>query len=332
MGDRVRPAKNGRAQEASAGHLSPEEIGKFSNGELTAAENRRAQKHLAGCDQCRHDLVELIRLAAAEVTEEERRLLQSLPAFESGETVRALEGRRPAAGQEERRINEARSDWWQRLKAFFPQPAFTPAFAAAVVAVVVLGSFGGYRLYLRQQINGDVRRGYEALQQQWHVSENDFRPAGNFPVSMLSRPHSAVPAAAADPAAQAFASALSREADNRQALLGLALMHSFSGRMGPADSLLQILLQRDSTDAEAWNQYGLILARREQDEAALAAFTTALRQRPDYHEAAYNRALLLTRQRRRAEAAAAWREYLRRDGNSAWSEAARAHARQLEQP
>ncbi|MGH7491458.1 MAG: tetratricopeptide repeat protein [bacterium] len=330
MGQRQHDTASERAQDAFDSHLNPDEIGKFTNGELSETENQRVQEHLSTCDQCRRDLVMLIRLAAVEVTEAERKLLQSIPAFESSEQVRQVISRLPHIIEPTPEPVVEEESWWERLTAFLPASTPVPAFATVLFIFVALGAFGGYRLYVSHQINNDLVNGYAALKQNWKVSGDDFRPPGEFERSLFSREHG--PAPVTDPAAQAFESVLVREEHNREALLGLAVFYSFSGRMAQADSLVEILLQRDSTDAEAWNQRGAIRARMEQFEAALAAFATALRHQPGYSEAAFNRALLLTRFRRKAEALAAWQEYLRRDPTSPWSEAARDHLRKLEQP
>ena len=330
MSERQRHIKVDTTEDASSPHLDAEKIGKFANGELAAEQNQRAQKHLAHCDHCRRDLVALIRRAAVEVTEEERKLLQALPPLESGAQILQTLARFPNLPAEQAENGSFVSRWWEQLAACLPQPLLAPALATAVFAFLALGSLGGYQLYVRLQTDSEIARGYQTLKQNWKVSENDFRPPGEFELSALSRPHG--PAPAADPAEQAFRSALRRDADNREALLGLAVYDAFAGKTGRADSLLRVLLQRDSTDAEAWNQRGVVWARLEQNNDALAAFAAALRHRPSYNEAAFNRALLLTRVRRRDEAMAAWQDYVRRDPASVWSEAARAHLRKLAQP
>ncbi len=332
MNERQRHIKEDTTEGSPASHLDVEEIGKFTTGELSAEQNQRAQKHLAHCDRCRRELAALLRLAAAEVTEAERKLLQSLPPFESSAQVPQTLARFPHLSQEDSEIFAPSPSLWERLSTLIREPVWRPAFATAVLAFLVLAAVGGYRLYVSRQIHGSLARGYEAVKEGWRVSDNDFRPVGEFDPSPLSLPHGHEPVPAAGVAVQAFESVLARDGQNREAMLGLALVASFSGRMAQADSLLQILLQRDSTDAAAWNQRGIVWARLEQHHAALAAFAAALRHRPDYHEAAFNRALLLTRLRRRTEAIASWQEYLRRDPASPWSQAAREHLRKLEQP
>jgi cytochrome c-type biogenesis protein CcmH/NrfG len=54
--------------------------------------------------------------------------------------------------------------------------------------------------------------------------------------------------------------------------------------------LIAVLLDENPQGFEAWNNRGLIAARREDSTAALTAFTHALQIRPDFAIAAYNRA------------------------------------------
>src|SRR5262245_2595047 len=239
MGRRLQGTESEQTQDASDAHLNPEEIGKFTNGELSAAENQRAQEHLATCDQCRSDLVARVRLAAVELTEEERQLLQSVPRFESREQIESLlslSGFRPSP----------KPSWLERLRdSIFPQSApepalarteiswkpqrllqwfSTPALVTALIVIGILGSFGGYDLYVRHQINNELEYGYTTLKQNWTVSAEDFRPAKEFEPSLFSKEHG--PAPATDPAAQAFANVLERDGENREALLGLAMSYS----------------------------------------------------------------------------------------------------------
>jgi CHAT domain-containing protein len=63
---------------------------------------------------------------------------------------------------------------------------------------------------------------------------------------------------------------------------------------------------------------------------ALAAADRALAMSSDLSEARFNRALILERMGLRAEAAAAWREYLQLDGSSDWAAEARRHLETLQ--
>lgn len=306
----------------SGDHPEVEDIGKFFTGELTGEANREIERHLAGCDRCRQELVTHLRFAQAAVPEEELQLVRTLPGMSLDKQVRHVLQQfpepvsRPLTG---RRV----LDW---LENWSLSPSAAPAMAVAILLVVSFAGLKTHQVYQQRQYENEVARGQAALQREWFVSSEDLRPPGNFALTPFSRARGPVPNAAAT----AFQQALERKPESREARLGLAVFYTFAGQLFSADSLLQVLLAQDSTDAEAWNQRGLVQARMENDEAALAAFATALRHRPSYAEAAYNRAQLLTRLQRKEEALLAWQDYLQRDAASDWAEVAKAQIQLLQ--
>lgn len=308
----------------SGEHPEVEDIGKFFTGELTGEANREMERHLAGCDRCRQELVTHLRFAEAAVTEEELQLVRTLPGMSLDEQVRHVLQQfptpiaRPLTG---RRV-------WDWLEEVLLSPIAAPAMAVAILLVISLAGLKTHEVYQQQQYENEMARGRSTLQREWFVSSEDLRPPGDFALTRFSRARGPVPNAAET----AFQQALERKPESREARLGLAVFYTFAGQLFSADSLLQVLLAQDSTDAEAWNQRGLVQARLEYHEAALAAFATALRHRPSYLEAAYNRAQLLTRLQRKEEALQAWRDYLQRDAASDWAEIARARIQILQSP
>ncbi|MCS7079073.1 MAG: tetratricopeptide repeat protein [Chloracidobacterium sp.] len=108
----------------------------------------------------------------------------------------------------------------------------------------------------------------------------------------------------------------------------LGRVYLAEGRPLAAFAHLQLALQQSPGDARLHSDCGLALlevARRtpEAVQEALEAFDEALRLQPDLLEARYNRARALEMAGRRAEALDAWRDYARRDPQSAWGAAAR---------
>ncbi|HXA18340.1 MAG TPA: CHAT domain-containing tetratricopeptide repeat protein [Thermoanaerobaculia bacterium] len=130
----------------------------------------------------------------------------------------------------------------------------------------------------------------------------------------------------------------------------LRAQHDASAEAAHAAGVAELLLQkpgeaaerlRDAAvkepKAETWNDLAAAYytdAVREGHAAelprALAAADKALAIAPDLSEARFNRALILERMGLRAEAAAAWREYLQRDGSSDWAAEARRHLEALQ--
>lgn len=308
----------------SGEHPEVEDIGKFFTGELPGQESRELEQHLADCDRCRQELAAHVRLASAAVSEEEAKLLATLPGMSRDEQLAHLLRNFPEAPRawfSGRRV-------WEWLEEALVSPALAPAMAVALIVVIALAGLQTNKVYQRHQLETEVAHGYAALKEQWFLTAHDLRPPGDFAPTMFSRERGPV----ANAAELAFQQALRRSPESREARLGLAVFYTFSGQLFLADSLLQVLIAQDSADAEAWNQRGLVQARAQNHEAALAAFAAALRHRPAYAEAAFNRAQLLTQLARKPEALQAWQDYLKLDAASPWAEAARARIQNLQTP
>ncbi len=311
--------------EGSGDHPEVEDIGKFFTGELTGKACREVEQHLAGCDRCRQELATHVRLASVAVSEEELQRLDTLPRMSLDDQVAHILRQFPATYSSRRFSARSVLEW---LEDALVSPILAPALAVALLVVVSLASLQMNNVYQQRRLEKEVAQGYAVLQEGWFVTTEDFRPSGGFPPAVFSRERGPV----INSAELAFQQALRRAPDSREARLGLAVFYSFSGQIFLADSVLQILLARDSTDNEAWNQRGLVQARAQNHEAALAAFATALRHRPSYAEAAFNRAQLLTQLQRKPEALQAWQAYLQLDAASPWAEAARAKIKNFETP
>ncbi len=308
----------------SEGHPKIEDIGKFFTGELAGQANREVEQHLADCDRCRQALAMHVKYAQAPATTEELQLLHTLPGMSIAEQVEHVLQHFPAPTPRPfsgRRV----LDW---LEEILVSPIAAPAMAVAMLMVVSLAGLKSNQMYQQYRVETETGAGYAVLQREWFLSSEDLRPPGNFAATNFSRARGPVPNAAET----AFQQALRRQPEHREARLGLAVFYTFSGRLFSADSLVQVLIAQDATDAEAWNQRGLVQARMENHEAALAAFATALRFKPSYLEAAFNRAQLLTQGQRKTEALQAWQDYLQRDADSAWAEVARARIKILQTP
>ncbi|MFQ5708740.1 MAG: tetratricopeptide repeat protein [bacterium] len=206
-----------------------------------------------------------------------------------------------------------------RLHPLNLRPAAWGLTAAALVLLLLVVGQGRFRSW-RAEIN--TRAGLEQLHEQWTITDADLRPPGDFPRSIFSVTLGAEPAPGSDPALP-FENALKWNKKNRAAKHGLAIAWYFTGQYAKADSLVNALISEDSLDHEAWNMRGLLAAQRENSDRAIEAFNRALRIRPDYAEAAYNRALLLQQTGQLKEARKAWQEYLKIDKISTWSETAR---------
>jgi hypothetical protein len=314
---KIKPASTGTRVAERTACLSPETIGKYTNHELLPAEIPAAEKHLASCEDCRHQLVAIAQISIEPVSEEARKILEGSPPLEISEHVNAIMKLMPAAEVEPNRL-ERWNDW---IHAHIPELRFARnvAVAGGIMAAIF---FAGEQPFRNWRANAHANTGVESLKQEWTITFDDLRPAENLREDMFSVTHGPEDKALTDKIEGQFRAALAWDKNNRTARLGLATYRYFIGDLIAADSVIAVLLDENSQDFEAWNNRGLIAARREDSTAALTAFVRALQIRPDYAIAAYNRASLLHQLGRRNEARAAWQEYLKLDATSKWGEVA----------
>ncbi|MFQ5864373.1 MAG: tetratricopeptide repeat protein [bacterium] len=197
-----------------------------------------------------------------------------------------------------------------------------PAVGFALLILLIIGLTVGQSQLRTWRAGVYTKAGMNLLREVWTITDDDLRPSGNFPMSIFSITHGPGWSEAAEPAREDFASALKWDKNNKAAKRGLAIYWCFTGHLEHADSLLGDLLEQDNMDYESWNLLGLVAARRDNITTALNAFERALEIRPDYPEAAYNRAMILQQVGRLEEAKKAWKDYLRIDSQSEWSKVA----------
>jgi tetratricopeptide (TPR) repeat protein len=82
-------------------------------------------------------------------------------------------------------------------------------------------------------------------------------------------------------------------------------------------------VELDHNYIEAWTQLGCLHAELDQPDAALEALKIALSLHPDYPDAHYHSAEILSQLGRNDEAVPHWKEYLDHDNRGPWAETAR---------
>jgi len=323
---KIKPASTGTRVAEQTACLSPETIGKYINQELLPAEIPIAEKHLASCEDCRHQLVAISQIGLEPVSEEARKILEALPPLEISEHVNAIMKLMPPEEEEPSRLEK----WQDWIHAHIPELrlARNVAVAGGMMAAIF---FAGEQPFRNWRANAHANTGVENLKQEWTITLDDLRPAENLREDMFSITHGPEDKALAGKIEGQFRAALAWDKNNHPARLGLATYRYFIGDLSAADSLIAVLLDESAQDFEAWNNRGLIAARREDSTAALAAFARALQIRPDYAIAAYNRAALLHQLGRRDEAGKAWQEYLKLDAASNWGKVAQRRWRESAQ-
>jgi tetratricopeptide (TPR) repeat protein len=122
--------------------------------------------------------------------------------------------------------------------------------------------------------------------------------------------------------------ATAMRADTNDPVLAFNLGNVFDAASRPAEAKIawQIAVARDPAFAEAW--YNLAMAAEDEGhgDLAIAEYRRAVQARPDYGDAQFNLALLLTRLDRCTEALAVWERFLALEPNSKQAAVARRAA------
>jgi tetratricopeptide (TPR) repeat protein len=287
------------------------------------------EAHLNACARCFEEMSSLVLAVHAPATGGEEKELARMKTLATEEQVAQIveyveqERRQPV---EEDKEAAPMVDWGkirEKIKAYLRLPKLQPARGLAFAMLVILVAAAGQGPFRAWRARVNTTDALQHLQKKWFITDHDLRPSGNVERSIFSVPHASGSHETADSVWIELNAALWWDKSNREARHGLVQYFYFTDRLEQADSLLTILLARDSLDVAAWNMNGLTAARKGDSSAALIAFEKALHIKPDYAEAAYNRAFILTQLGQDAVAQEAWLEYLEIDPRSEWSSSVR---------
>ncbi len=317
-----RPASPARAQAAC---LEPETFANYFNRKYFFYRRWQIQKHLAACANCRALLADLIRMNNTQLREEESAWLKTLPAFQP----KVLHSRPREQRAMPAMPEPARTPLWVGIKSFFrtkPLPAFGLAFAT----VLLLAAQIGWPEFSNWQSRRLAQQGWEALAQQYTISAEHLRPAGKFQPRLLSGPRAPQSSSRVNAAEEKFQSSLNWNAASLLAQRGQALQAYFADDPAKAERILETLQHQHPNDAEVLNDLGVVAATLHSPEKALHYVEQALALHPNFPAARFNRADLLQRLNRRAEARQAWQEYLQLDEGADWQNLAELQRKRLE--
>jgi len=320
---KIKPASTGTRVTEQAACLSPETIGKYINHELRPAEIPAAEKHLASCEGCRHQLVAISQISIEPVSEEARQLLEALPPLEISEQVNAIQEiirkwKKPEITPVKIRLKEK----WS-LDSFVPQPAFI------FIAILLLGIAGKWWAWPAYQYYRFVRQSERQLVEQNKIYyRNEPRPAGDY---RSSREYQLMaPQEERQTTGALLTQALRYKPDGEMARLRLAQYFLLQKMDSSADSLLKLLEAASPQNAAVLNDRGIWLLRRQRYDSAAIFFQRAFALNPQLDEALYNLALAQTQQGDTAAAKTNWKKYLVLDAKTEWHNAARAQLQELE--
>jgi tetratricopeptide (TPR) repeat protein len=319
------PANGKQADEREDGCPPPELIDRFISNSLPKRQQREVEKHLAICDACRRQLIAVFQASFAPVSEEEKKLLEALPPFELSEQVRQItNATSPPSGRFSsliRRLSGWLDSHLPELRV--PRPAWT------VALVLVLGLAGKWWAWPVYQYYRLASQGESQLLEQNKIFyKGELRPAqgyGSSGEAELMSPENEKRTVAA-----LLQEALAYDQDGEKARLRLAQYFLLQEMEGSADSLLKLLEAGSPPNAAVLNDRGIWLFKREQFDAAAAAFQRAYELNPRLDEALYNLAITQTQLGNIAAAEANWEKYMALENIKAeWRNAAKAQLQEL---
>lgn len=317
LGKKIAPPQGAAAREESA-CLAPEAFANYLNERLSWWQRRKMQAHISACANCRSTLVAMLRIENTSLDEADMHWLRSLPAF----VPKTLSSNSPFVKPAK---TSRQVEVWAGIKnLFYERPA--PAFAVAFTIVLLLaGSF----VFPAWQSRRLAQQGMEALALRYEIAQQSLRPVGNFQPALLSGARSAEQIPNAETAREKLRNSLRWDNSNALAQRGQALQAFFDKDSATAVRLLDDLLIKTPNDAEALNDFGVVISAHA-PERALQYLERALTLQPDLPAARFNRAYLLQKMLRSEAARQAWQEYLQLNEAMEWETFAKLQLRQLE--
>jgi tetratricopeptide (TPR) repeat protein len=113
-----------------------------------------------------------------------------------------------------------------------------------------------------------------------------------------------------------YATALRADANDPVLAFNLGNVFEASGRPAEAKVAWQIAVARDPAFAEAWYNLAMAAEDEQQSDLAIAQYRRAMQARPDFGDAHFNLALLLTKLDRCAEALVLWERFVELEPHS----------------
>lgn len=263
--------------------VSHEELTMFLNGEFPAWQQRKIEKHLAVCESCRRRLADIIRASAPPVSKQERTKVAALSSLNINEQLRVIENLVESKNQ------GRNASFITKLRALGSSRFFSQI--AWAVVILILAIYFGLTPLRNWQASNELSKGMTLMRDTYPIARGELRPHG-FQPGLFSEQHSNSPPEKIIIIAESLQKAGVSSTNRREAKRAQAQLLYFEGKYQSADSLLRILLRENEQDHAAWNDLGVVAARRADTSAALAAFDRALQLAPEYEEAKYNRKIL----------------------------------------
>ncbi|MGH7491364.1 MAG: tetratricopeptide repeat protein [bacterium] len=320
---------HGTGSSRSGDHPAETELLQYLEGNLTADNRSRIEKHLEACTLCFHVILSVRANEAHPFTEEELKEAQDLASWTPEQhltAILALEKKRS-----ERNRGHIESSHAERLPnralrlspmTGIKLPAYwRPLAAAAIIIFALAASFWGVRYY---QTDYQIARAERLLQEQHRVFIKDARLSGGYGSSGIgelmgaedekkylqqSRVH--------------LEKALMHGEQSPRARQLLAQIFIIEKEYTRADSVLRTLEPSNKNSPELLNDLGVYYFQQQDWITAEKYFSEAINVDPKLPEARYNLALVKMQVNAKDEANAILNEYLQIEKDENWKNAAK---------
>jgi tetratricopeptide (TPR) repeat protein len=281
----------------------------YSEGRLSNKRRAQLESHFVDCENCREFLA-----LYAQLSEERPHSVACALEPMSDEAVREQAARILALVKED--------EFNKRQKQFRAQPSRYITYARlAAMAVVVLAVAGTIYLMLRETSQDDAAM--EALAMATRKERRiEPRISGDLPWStyLSVRGEEDDDKLALERAINKakLAEAQSASVSSRLVLARIYLATGQSARVAQALEILQNLAERGERSPELLNDTGVALLQQGRHPEAVAMFTEALEQDPNYDEALFNRALANYYAGLNEAARKDWTEFINKSSEEKW--------------
>ncbi len=306
MRDRKKPAAGSHGS-----CFTIEDLYRYVASPPDAGRLRDLESHLAGCESCRQELAEVLRL----IHPESEDAAENLPPLSEGEIAQTIAMIQNVASKEGQQRRFGRWAHW--------------AAGVAAAAILLAAGAGLVYEYNNRKTNQYLAQAKLSLEEVYSArSPNGLRL--DLPFSPAATIRAATPDASLKNARTFFDNALGNDGNSTQAHLGLAAVALGESQFAEAKrefqrvldiqrNQFQALLGRGVAQYEEALQAEDPVQRRNLLNGALADFTAVIEQRPKSSEARYNRVWALYQFGRHQEALAEIGKYLSDDPDSRWA-------------
>ncbi len=304
--------------------LNDDTLYKYIDKQLGDEERERADRHLNECPECLTSLASLIKLATAPLTDEEKKILESIeqvPVEKRLESILKSHVHDVPSEPIWRKILSKAHSWLfptfaTPAKRFFACPAYILSYA-----LVILASFSGIRFY---NTTYHIMRAQNTLKRNYAISADTPRLSGKYKYNRISQyMDKESDQSYLNVSQDRLDKALRHKRDSDKASILLAQTYIIANQFDKADSVFQHILQSDQIAATAFNDIGVLSFQQQQYTQAEDYFLKSIEAESTFLKAYYNLSLTKNKLGKRDEAIQLIQHYIDSEKNDTWNAVAK---------